>query len=828
MRGDNISTFFRLKIPLLICLLLITSQTPLLAHNQQSESTSSNESYHTDIITFTLPDVTKSMVTNDYGEFTILSVPGTSIAGSVGQPYLPQITRHYAVTSEDVLLKITNLHVKETEIVGKLYPLQQPQSDADNIDDFIFDEQFYQQDILYPKQHIEIIKTGTMRNIPFIQIAWNPIQYNPAQGEIIIYDEITFELTYETKEKQEMSSDYIYSPFYSVYDNTFENWKTYEQAAITVTPIEPQSRENGCDYLLITHPNYYTQAKQLANWKHMKGLQTFLINVTDIGSTSSAIRSYIQTAYDTWDPQPSFVLLFGDAEHVPPNYVSSAASDLWYATVDGSDYFPDIFIGRLSADSTSEADILVQKILNYEQSPPDLDSFYENVACAAYFQDDENNGYETRRFVRTSEEIRDYLLTEDYNVERIYVTESYINPTHYNDGYYGNGEPLPDELLRPTFPWDGDATDIINALEQGIIILNHRDHGGISGWGDPHFDTSHISTLTNGELLPIVFSINCLTGRFDGNECFCEAFVRKDNGGAVAAFGATRVSYSGYNDFLCLGFYDAIWPDLDPTLGSTTPIYHLGGVINYGKTYMTQTWGDPWGYEELTFELFHVFGDPSMEPWTAVPGTLTVTYSIVGDDVEVIVKGDGSPIEGALVCLSQSQSGFYENAYTDSTGKVLIDISEADPEEEVSLVASGHNYLIYTESFSLNQKPEIPNAPSGTNKGKPGVEYLYSTSTIDPEDDRVLFNFSWGDGSYSGWVGPFDSGKTGYASHAWDEQGTYEIKVKAKDTKGSETDWSEPMSVSMPKTVTITNSFLLWFFEQFPNAFPLLRYLLDL
>ena len=75
-------------------------------------------------------------------------------------------------------------------------------------------------------------------------------------------------------------------------------------------------------------------------------------------------------------------------------------------------------------------------ILNYEQNPPSNSDFYENMAVAAYFQDDENNGYETRRFVRTSEEIRDFLMAEGYESERIYVTEPYINPTNYNNGYY--------------------------------------------------------------------------------------------------------------------------------------------------------------------------------------------------------------------------------------------------------------------------------------------------------------------------------------------------------------------------------------------------------
>jgi len=370
-------------------------------------------------------------------------------------------------------------------------------------------------------------------------------------------------------------------------------------------------------------------------------------------------------------------------------------------------------------------------------------------------------------------------MTENYIGERIYVTAPYINPTHY------------------TFAWDGDADDIINAIESGIFILNHRDHGMESGWGDPYFITSHVSGLTNGEFLPVVFSINCLTGRFDGMECFAEEFLRKDGGGAVAVFAATRVSYSGYNDYLCRGFYDAQWPDFDTEVGTDVPMYTLGELLNYGKVYMTQTWGDPWGYEELTFRLFHVFGDPSMEIWTAFPQDLDVAYTLSSGSMEVVVSSSVGVVKDALVCLSQD-SGFYAKGLTDVSGTVSLDTTSAIMEEEVTLVVTAHNHLYYAKTFFLNQPPNIPDRPSGPSSGKPGVEYLFTTSTIDSDGDDVFYMWRWGDGNYSDWLGPFDSGVTASASHTWTETSNYDIRVKAKDIGGKETDWSESLPISIP------------------------------
>lgn len=816
-------------------MLVMISLLPIIEADDQPIKNNENNSLTTYeylsenelIISFDLSEVIQTQIMTEKGEFTLLEVTGAGFIGAIGSPQLPAITQLYAVPTDQFSLEIIGTHIMESRHIDRIYPVQNPQSDSDTSEEsvFMFDPSAYTQNVPLPEQLVEMVDTGNIRDMPFLKIRFCPIQYNSYQQIAVIYDTITIKLTFIPTEPVFVEPNYEQKHFYAFYENVFTNWPGFIEH--TVFEQEVGTKDTGCDYLLITHQNYYTQAKELADWKHTKGLMAKTVNVSDIGTTYQQIRTYIQDAYDTWDPRPSYVLLFGDSEFVPTTYVNSAGTDLWYVTVDGSDYYPDMFIGRLPADDVSEAELMVQKTLTYEQTPPTLASFYENFVVAAYFQDDEDNGYETRRFVRTSEEIRDYLMSIGHTGERIYCTESSIDPTNYNNGYYGNGEPLPPELLRPTFAWDGDGNDIINALDQGIFILNHRDHGMISGWGDPYFTTSDFNSFSNGELLPVVFSINCLTGKFDNDECFCEEFLRKTDGGAIATFGASRISYSGYNDYLCRGFYDAMWPDFDPGVGDDTPLYPLGAVLNYGKAYMANTWGDPWGYEEYTFELFHCFGDPSLEIFSALPGTLDVTYTIMSDTIQVTVKGNGNPIEGSLVCISQ-EGGFYESGFTDASGIVQLDKTGASSEEELSLVATAHNYLYYSEQFMLNQKPDVPGSPTGPNEGAPNTEYMYKASTVDLDGDRILYMFSWGDETYSDWIGPFDSGDEAFAMHAWDEKGTYEVKVKAKDTNGDESDWSDPLAVSMPMNNAVSNPILLWIYNILINHFPIFGSVLQL
>ena len=106
-----------------------------------------------------------------------------------------------------------------------------------------------------------------------------------------------------------------------------------------------------------------------------------------------------------------------------------------------------------------------------------------------------------------------------------------------------------------------------------------------------------------------------------------------------------------------------------------------------------------------------------------------------------------------------------------------------------------YNWNIWAKVEVGSMPPETPERPVGPTEGVVGVEYTFSTTTTDPEGEQVSYNWDWGDGTSSEWMGPNASGATVYASHAWSEAGTYNIKVKAKDTYGSESGWSDAKTI---------------------------------
>jgi hypothetical protein len=127
-----------------------------------------------------------------------------------------------------------------------------------------------------------------------------------------------------------------------------------------------------------------------------------------------------------------------------------------------------------------------------------------------------------------------------------------------------------------------------------------------------------------------------------------------------------------------------------------------------------------------------------------------------------------------------------------------------------------------------SQSPIKPATPTGPASGRIDTECTYTTSTTDPEGDKIYYMFDWGDGTFSGWIGPISSGESASAKKTWNTKGTYEVKVVAKDTHGSRSVWSDPLPISMPYSFhRQLPHFVDFLFQRFPNIYPLLRQLLE-
>jgi len=164
--------------------------------------------------------------------------------------------------------------------------------------------------------------------------------------------------------------------------------------------------------------------------------------------------------------------------------------------------------------------------------------------------------------------------------------------------------------------------------------------------------------------------------------------------------------------------------------------------------------------------------------------------------------------EGSIVSNSWSNPGMYP--------------VKSQAKDFLGATSEWSTPLIVTINSGENNPPDKPSKPSGEISGKTGEYYTYSSNSHDIDGDQIYYWFDWGDGTDTGWKGPYDSGDMITESHMWDIQGTYPIKVKAKDNYDEESAWSDSLSISMPKNKSSNFSpkIVIWLFERFPFLKP--------
>jgi len=135
---------------------------------------------------------------------------------------------------------------------------------------------------------------------------------------------------------------------------------------------------------------------------------------------------------------------------------------------------------------------------------------------------------------------------------------------------------------------------------------------------------------------------------------------------------------------------------------------------------------------------------------------------------------------------------------------------------------------VINKNATAGNQPPNPPTICGPTRGKVGVAYAFTFNAVDPDGDNVSYYVDWGDGTSYGWTDYIESGFDVMISHTWTKKGIYLIRCKANDTHGAESDWGIYYGFKVRENKTATHNLICGLFEQFPNAFPILRHLLRL
>lgn len=595
-----------LLLTLLTCSCFTASATDIALNLSSENSFSLSQSSDKSIqyVLCNVGHIEANNVQTENGKFVQLQAKNMTNKGAVGQPSLPafsellEIPFNSNVKVSVVSYKQETFKLSSKGFSSKVYPFQAPVCKSGK-SSFAYNSAFYAKNAFTNAPIAEFVEEGIMRDVRFGRININPIRYNPASNTITVYNNIKVKIEYSNIKSLKSSSNSKNESRLTrgLVDGLMYSYRQNE---------EDSGLKSAADFrketmLIVADKKFKSVLPTFIEHKQKMGLNVEVVYTDELTSVSpNAIRARIKKSYDNprYGKSPLYLLLVGDIEQIPsfgayPYPYGTVMgddrdyyyTDLYYATVDGDDYIPDIFYGRFSANTIDELIPQIEKTIEYETySMPDPSYLYRDVLVAGYD-----------------------LYYYPY-------ANSQMNYVHNQYGSVCNDKST---LLLQNKTGKCYTNDIINAVNEGVGLLNYSAHGDVTKF-EGQFDNSDIAKLNNNHKYGLWIANCCLTNKFDRKECLGEALLRAKNKGAIGYIGASCYSLWDYDYCWAVGRRKQVEvsPSFDASnLGAFDKIFHtrinnrkdifttqgsivFGGNLNLGNLYY--------------WEIYHLMGDPSV------------------------------------------------------------------------------------------------------------------------------------------------------------------------------------------------------------------------
>ncbi|MBC8046940.1 MAG: type IX secretion system sortase PorU [Fimbriimonadaceae bacterium] len=517
---------------------------------------------------------------------------------------------------------------------------------------------------------------------------------------------------------------------------------------------------NTPEYIIISHPDFISEARRLAAWHYdTHNYDTLVATIDQVYNEFSsgtqditAIRNMMRMFYDRAagdeSIMPKYLLLLGDAsfdyknilfsEELNSNYVptyESYESNIQTQTYPTDDYFGcldssegadmsndinklDIGIGRFPVREISEATDIINKIMHYKST--ETFGNWRNTIC--FIADDEDGN----THIDDADDIATFFDTTypQYNLNKLYLDA-------YQQVPGAGGERYPDVNIG-----------INNQIFTGALIINWAGHGNEQNWAQERIlSVDDINSWTNYDKLPLFITATCSFSRFDNPERTSagELILLNPQGGGVGLVSTVRIVYSNANYELNSNFNENAFAPIDGIMPT------LGTAFMMGKNAVVS--------QPVNTRKFFLFGDPGIQlnyPKYNVKTTEVNGIPIVSADTlkaleKVTIKG-----------IITDQSGIQLTGFNGTVYPTVYD----KPINVTTLVNDPGSYF-YT--FKL-QKNAIY-------KGKASVDSgAFEYSFVVPKD--ISYDFGNGKLSY-------------YANNETEDAGGYEKNVFVGGTADS-------------------------------------------
>ncbi len=653
-------------ILLLIMAIVVTAfAAPRIIDGQQTDKVFMSKSADDagTILEFSLPEMVMNDVEVEGQTYQRFDFENAGFTIEAGYPELPTFNTFVAISERgNVSVEMTVLQEDVYENVN-IYPAQGVRLDGMD-PPFSINTNYYSGKKQWSQKAVAISEPMILRDFRVASLTVNPMEYNPVTKRLRVLREVEVQVRNEggTGQNELIGARKQSRSFENIYRSMITNYETLRDE-------EPEYQQRS---MIVIYP-FNSQLQQyidsFIDWKRNKGFKVIDAPTNEIGTSTSAIKNYIQDQYETLEDPPEFVVLIGDVGGTIgiPTWIESFTTydgegDYPYTLLAGNDYLPEMCIGRISVSNVSEFMTYLTKVNIYERNI--------NMDDTAFY--------------------RRNLLVGDTTPSGLscVVTNKYIKELML--AYQ------PDHTFTELYSGDPSPNDMNAAMNNGTLFFNYRGYGGMSG-----YDNYEIEALTNYNKLVNTVILTCDTGSF-GSFSRTEDFIRVGSPstptGAISSIGlATIGTHTRYNNTITSGIFAGIFEYDMRTMGEAL----VAGEMQMYRTYQNVDWTSTQAFIHWCNQM----GDPTLDILTDIPIILHAEYA---DEIplgqmfiEVEVTDEtNDPVEDAWVTARMDEDAVYATGYTDENGHIILRFNDSVA-GDVSLVVTKPNYKPVLGGFDI-------------------------------------------------------------------------------------------------------------------------------
>lgn len=487
----------------------------------------------------------------------------------------------------------------------------------------------------YPAIHTSIPVTHFLAGHSIASFTVCPVIYNPVQKSISLISSITIELVTEASSRAGQASARLKNHPSQI--NRIH--KIVDNKAVLDQYSYADNKTSEFDILFITGQALEPFFQPYISFKTETGFLVETLTTDYIYANYSGADEQEQIRNCIIDYYTNFnifaVILGGDADKNNPatNFVPHRGfygqidndfdlpADMYYSCLDGNwnddgdlkwaepgedDLFAEVIIGRLAVDDSTEIAHLMHKQLMYQDQPV-IDDI-EKALMIGEALDGSTWGADSKDEVAMGSSSHGFTtvgISSNFSIENLYERDAWWNKS--------------------------DVFDQFNTT--GVNLLNHLGHSNTYYNMKMYNSDVNTTNFTNDGVTrgyAIGYSQGCYNGAFDnrgttpnsyGGDCFAEKITTIETAEVACVSNSRYGLYSpgytnGASQYFDREFYDAIFGEDLTMIGEAN-----GDSKEDNAGFIASNSALRW-----CCYILNVFGDPTMDIWTAAPTPITATY----------------------------------------------------------------------------------------------------------------------------------------------------------------------------------------------------------